>query len=196
MADINRFRETPTAIRERKIWELRAQGWSQFDIAAKLDISQPTVSVALKRANKKFHDSFVEDIMAFKQEQFHIIMTAAKKTLQQYYKSMEPKKVITKSGKTNKDGQFLGKPVTTIQHIPQTGDAKLLLVFFKALEEANKIWDCGIAKGKGANIDEMTVEEKVNLFNSIPTEEKLKLLDSMLTQPPRIEHSDEKPDGE
>ena len=185
--DYGPTKRAEAGMREKRAWELRGQGWSHQRIADELNVDTSTITKALKRAEIKHHDEFMADINEYKKRQTAVIERAAYSALEQYYKSQQKKMIVSQTGKTGKDGKFSPGATKTVQAIDQYGDAKLLGMFYKGLEDIRKIWGIGnevISKEGVKSIDNMSVDEKVALFCSIPIEDRLRLLDSMITQKP------------
>lgn len=191
MAHKGDFKPTKKATsddREDKIWKLRVKGWTQMEIAEELGVDQSTVCKAIKRAGEKHHERFMSDINEYKKNQAALIEQAGLSALKQYIKSFDPLIHTTKSGVFDeKEKKFKGKVNTTVQRVSQNGDSKLLQAFFKSQEEIRKIWgfDNPTKNVEGKlTVETMSMDEKIALFTSIPIEERLKLLDSMLTRNP------------
>ncbi len=187
MADFRPTKKAQSDDREEKAWALRCKGWSQPRIAAELGIDQSSVARALQRATEKHHKAFMADIEGYKQNQAALIESAAFSALEQYMKSQQQLNIVEKSGRMIK-GKFVEeKSTTTVKKIDQYGDKGLLAMFYKGMEEARKIRGCDVpASNKNhpdgkLNPDTMTIDEKIALFTSIPIEERLKILSSMLT---------------
>lgn len=188
MADFRPVKKATTADREKKIWELRSKGWSQQRIADEVGIRQESVCEALKRIYNKHHETFMADIDAYKRAQATEIEAAARNALEQYFESQKDQLITEQSGFVEK-GKFVGKYTTSIKKIKREGDKGLLSMYYKGMEEVRKIWGIEAPKGgvsKTGAIDavNMTVDEKVALFVSIPIEDRLKLLAGMLTIKP------------
>ena len=185
MADFRQKKKATSDDREEKVWQLRIKGWSQQSIADELGIGQSTVVACLKRAANKHHERFMSDINEYKKQQASVIETAAYNALHQYYSSQKQLQIIRKSGKT-KNGELKDGSQVSIEKIDQYGDAKLLNCFFKGMEEVRKIWgmDAVTVKSGDKALENMTVDDKIALFTSIPIEERLKLVSAMLTTKP------------
>ena len=127
------------------------------------------------------------DIHAYKKAQAKVIEDAAFNALNQYYESQKARKVITQQGKMV-EGKLVGRVDTTIQKIDQYGDSKLLSLFFKGMEDVRKIWgiDIHVIKKEDGkpNVDNMSIADKIALFTSIPMDDRLKLLENMITKTP------------
>ena len=150
-----------------------------------MHIDQSTVTKALKRVGEKHHQRFMADIQRYKLEQASAIEAAAYNALNQYFKSQQQLQIVRKTGRIEK-GQFVGKVQTTIEKFDQYGDSKLLAMFYKGMEDVRKIWGFDSKSTptggvNGINTDNMTVDEKVALFVSIPLEKRLEVLATMLT---------------
>ena len=186
MADFRPTKKAQSDDREEKAWALRCKGWSQPRIAAELGIAQSSVARALQRATEKHHKAFMADIEGYKQNQAALIESAAFSALEQYMKSQQQLNIVEKTGRM-KNGKFVEeKSTTTVKKIDQYGDKGLLAMFYKGMEEARKIRGCDVPTGNKSadgklNPDTMTIDEKIALFISIPIEDRLKILSSMLT---------------
>ena len=205
MADFRPTKKAESDKREAEAWELRAKGWSHQRIAEKLEVDVSTISKAIKRATEKHHEKFMANIHEYKKQQAKVIEDAAYNALEQYYKSQKAKNIVTKSGKVDAEGKFIRGAVTTIQKIDQYGDSRLLGMFYKGMEDIRKIWGFdNIQRGGNGgdgkpNMSNLSIDEKVAMFCSLPIEERLRLLDSMITiRPTNGELSDdtECPDSE
>ena len=189
MRDFGNTRRAESLEREKRAWQLRSEkGMSHQQIADELEVDCSTITKALKRAEKKHQENFMNDMNAYKKKISHEIELAGINALEQYYKSQKKKVIVSRSGITDQDGNFVVGSTKTVQAIDQTGDSRLLAMYFKSLEEIKKIWGFGAdntSKGSGSkDAINMTVDEKIALFCSIPFDDRLKLLDSMITQKP------------
>ncbi|MDE2024902.1 MAG: helix-turn-helix domain-containing protein [Patescibacteria group bacterium] len=176
--------------RENEAWELRAQGWTHQRIADKLNVHVSTVTKALQRAAEKHHDQFMKDIHSYKKHQVKIIEETAYNALEQYYKSQKKRTITTQQGKMV-GGKLTGSVITTIQTVEQYGDTKLLSMFYKGMEDIRKIW--GIDgrptddKEGQTSFHACTVDEKIKMFLSLSVDDRLRLLDAMITKRHEIE---------
>lgn len=185
-----KYRRGARKIRDSEVWELRQDGMCQKDIAKKLGVTQGAVSLSLSRSEDKYYGVMMEDIHKYKMMQVRSIHAAAQNALEQYYKSQQDLiKTRQKGIMVNK--AFVGSVETTIEKISSRGDANLLNLYFRGMEECRKI--LGIDKTpKDLNMPEfgkpnamlMSVDDKVALFQSIPIDMRLELIGGMLTNKP------------
>lgn len=176
--------------RRKRAWELRIKGYKQQEIADELKIDQGSVCRLLKVAGKMHYKEFMENINDYKKQQTVELEEIAQEALKCFYRSQKNIKSTTKESVLI-DGISNGEVNKKVTKSQQNGDAKFLSAYFKAKEDIRKIWGMEekvTAKTSTGNVtlDAMSIDDKVKLFTSIPIEDRLKLIESMITQKPII----------
>jgi hypothetical protein len=155
----NRVPKEVTAERERRAWELRQQCWTEERIAAELDIAQSTVSVILRRVEKRFAQQFVslaEQVKASQSAQLEHIAFEAMQAWERSKLNAETRRTVTEQVSLKGEEETLddeGLPIrrkkavvpavketTTFTSEGQCGDPRMLEKAINALADIRSIW--------------------------------------------------------
>jgi transcriptional regulator with XRE-family HTH domain len=73
---------------EMRAWELRARGFTQYEIAAELGVGQGTVSKMLKKARTHYHKYFVKNIQQVQDENIALCNRIISDAMRAWYSSV------------------------------------------------------------------------------------------------------------
>ena len=148
-----------TAEREKRAWELRQQCWTEERIAADLGVTQPAVSVMLRRISGRMAKQLtgqVERVKATQTAQLEHIAFEAMQAWERSKLNAEATRTVTEQISLKGEEETLddeGQPIrrktavvpavketTTFTSEGQAGDSRMLEKAINALSDIRKIW--------------------------------------------------------
>jgi len=132
-----------TQDREQEAWRLRVAGFSQWQIAEKLDISQPAVSKILARVGKRLAEEFLEEVRSVKMAQTETLERIMAESLAAWQRSKQDAQTLaTVHGRTTvKDGEVIALPDQITQTVTgQSGNPAHLAQARGALADIRSLW--------------------------------------------------------
>jgi transcriptional regulator with XRE-family HTH domain len=118
---------------DRKAWDLRMEGKTQAEIAARLGVTQSAVSRSLKRISSRLNQEFIlhaETVLALHTERLNRIHDRA---MSEWERSREDLVTLTEE-----DNGGLLKTVTSRRN--RTGDPALLAQAMAAMRDVRRLW--------------------------------------------------------
>jgi predicted transcriptional regulator len=122
-----------TTEREKLVWSLRQQMWTQLRISKELKISQPAVNKILKRMTERFSAELMDDIIKVKIEQ----VAQHEFIADEYFQAWEKSKKRHKRDCSRSGG--IENSFDETEESDQYGDPRYLAGAMKAKEEIRKI---------------------------------------------------------
>lgn len=139
-----RVRKDIALDREREAWKLRLQGWTQENIAARLGCDQTTISLCLKRIERKLHTEFIAQAEETKALQHAQLEEVYREAMEKWHRSCEPRERVTVQTGRVKVSEMGGTTylpdLETRTTEPGLANPALLTAALKAKADQRAIW--------------------------------------------------------